>query len=48
MHCRCIDWECSTIADAVNVIEQYEGNLGSSPIHLSVRAVDDVYRSNKM
>ena len=56
MHCRCIYRECSsciyrecsTIADAVNVIEQYEGILGSSPIHSSVRAVDDVYRSNKM
>jgi len=48
MHCRCIDRGCSTIADAVNIIEQYECIIGSSPIHSSVRAVDDVHRSNKI
>jgi len=46
MHCRCIDRGCSTIADAVNIIEQYEGVLGASPVHSSVRAVDDAHRSN--
>jgi len=29
MQCRCIDRGCSSIADAVNVIEQYEGAFGS-------------------
>lgn len=28
MKCRCIDWNCSTIAQAVDIIERYESILG--------------------
>jgi len=40
MQCRCIARGCLSIADAVNVIEQYEGVLGSGQPQSSVRAVD--------
>lgn len=32
MKCRCIDKECATISDAVQVIERYEAILGEPPV----------------
>ncbi|VDI71333.1 Hypothetical predicted protein [Mytilus galloprovincialis] len=40
MKCRCVDRECKTVADAVDIIERYEALLGeSSQKKTSVRSV---------
>ncbi|VDI33836.1 Hypothetical predicted protein [Mytilus galloprovincialis] len=50
MKCRCVDRECKTVADAVDIIERYEALLGeSSQKKTSVRSVSyENYSENKL